>query len=74
MKIEKNVPVPTTVTGKIEQLLSEIKVRDSFLIEEKKRTSIHVCVNYGKERGKLPSTFKLKTRKEGDKVRVWRVN
>ena len=69
MKIEKNVPIPKTVA----EVLSEMEIADSFLTEAKKINSIHSHVNFGKTSGKLPSTFKIKTKKQGDKLRVWRI-
>ena len=70
MKIEKNVPIPKTVV----EVFSEMEVGDSVLVEAEKRNNMHAHVKYGKSKGELPSTFKAKTKKEGDKVRVWRVN
>jgi hypothetical protein len=65
--IEKNVPIPGiwTRAGGVTATLRSMEVGDSFLAPQKQRSSM---AQFAKRAG-----CRVVTRKEGDKVRVWKV-
>lgn len=64
--IEKNIPMPPFRTGpKAIWTISEMEIGDSFLIDPKHRSKMTQLF--------IRHNFKCATRKEGDKIRVWRV-
>jgi hypothetical protein len=63
-KIEKQIPAPRFRSGWA-KLLSEMEIGDSILVTDQVRECMHI---YAKRAG-----VKVKTRKENDGARVWRI-
>lgn len=76
-KIEKGIPIPTH--KKIKYPFDEMEVGDSFLIEcindprKKKHIQSYVASVLNRYNKQEQKTMKIKTRREKEGLRVWRV-
>ena len=68
MKIDKNIPIPDKGRhGKWKELVSQMDVGDSVLIDNKRERS---AIN----NAMVAKGYKGTQRIEGDKIRVWRIS
>ena len=67
--IEKNVPIPENRGRLSKYPFGEMELGDSFVVEKEKMNTIRTnCSTYGKSHKK-----KFVVRKDGDKIRCWRI-
>jgi len=75
LPIDKNVPIPEIYPTKPYRYpFAKMEVGDSFFVENvSKSFSIYSMVKLFNERRKTTEQIKVKQRREGNGVRVWRV-
>lgn len=75
LPVDKDIPIPQAYKTRPDKYpFAQLEVGDSFFIENaNKRFSIYANVRHFNERRKLHEQIKVCQRREGNGVRIWRV-